>query len=115
MKVITFHLPDELLSQANDLVKTKKFKDRSELIRTAVRDLIKKDKLMSSAPEGLDIDTYLKITGFVFDKAALIGNGNKATIIYKNSETDTTVQVIKNCNRETILEAVKNSSQTVRG
>ncbi len=67
-------------------------------------------------PEQLpDLDTYLKLAGFKFVKSALIGKGNKATLVYRNDELDTTIQIIKPMDRESLLETVISQYQSERG
>lgn len=62
-----------------------------------------------------DIDTYLKLKNFLFVKSALIGSGNKATLVYRNDDEDTTIQIIRPADRETLLKDVISQYQDLRG
>jgi len=42
LKLITVHLPENFLADLDELVKRRKFPSRSEAIRAAVRELIRK-------------------------------------------------------------------------
>ncbi len=43
MKLVTVHLPESLIEGLDELVKQRYYPSRSEAIRIAVRDLLKKD------------------------------------------------------------------------
>ena len=43
MKHVTFHLPDSYVSGLKELVESKLYPNKSEAIRTAIRDLLKKE------------------------------------------------------------------------
>ena len=80
----------------------KEGKDTYEISKQQVEDVFKnvlKLDLDLSSTQLPDIDTYMKLKGFKFDKTALIGKGNKATVIYKNSDLNETVQIIKPINK----------------
>jgi len=40
MRLITLHLPEPYIKALDDLVKQKKYPNRAELIRVAIRDLL---------------------------------------------------------------------------
>lgn len=43
MKLITVHLPEYFIEGLHELVRQKKYPHRSEIIRNAIRDLLKKE------------------------------------------------------------------------
>ena len=43
MKLVTVHLPDEFLHDLDELVRLKRYPNRSEYIRVAIRDLLKEE------------------------------------------------------------------------
>ncbi|MCD6509821.1 MAG: type II toxin-antitoxin system ParD family antitoxin [Thermoprotei archaeon] len=43
MKLITVHLPESYIEGLNELIKQRMYPSRSEAIRAAVRDLLKKE------------------------------------------------------------------------
>jgi hypothetical protein len=43
MKLVTVHLPDEFLHDLDELVRLKRYPNRSECIRVAIRDLLKEE------------------------------------------------------------------------
>ena len=43
MRLITLFVPDYLLKRIDDLVKEKKYPNRSETIRLAIKDLLEKE------------------------------------------------------------------------
>ncbi|MFX0201113.1 MAG: ribbon-helix-helix domain-containing protein [Candidatus Hodarchaeota archaeon] len=43
MKLITVHLPEEFLTGLAELVRSKRYPNRSEAIRNAIRDLLKEE------------------------------------------------------------------------
>ena len=43
MKLVTVHLPETHIQDLDELVRAKKYPNRSECIRTAIRDLLKEE------------------------------------------------------------------------
>ncbi|MCK4844967.1 MAG: type II toxin-antitoxin system ParD family antitoxin [Candidatus Heimdallarchaeota archaeon] len=43
MKLVTVHLPSEFLHDLDELVRQKRYPNRSECIRVAIRDLLKEE------------------------------------------------------------------------
>ncbi len=56
MKIITIKLPQELIDSIDELVVVGKYKNRSQLIRKAVEDLIIKETWHTSLIPGLASD-----------------------------------------------------------
>ncbi|MHA1114706.1 MAG: ribbon-helix-helix domain-containing protein [Candidatus Heimdallarchaeaceae archaeon] len=43
IKLVTVHLPSEFLNSLDELVRQKRYPNRSEIIRVAIRDLLKEE------------------------------------------------------------------------
>jgi len=116
-RVMTFRATDLLFEQIEEMLKEGKYANKTQLITEAIKEFLNnetKEARKEKEKDLPDLDTFLKLKNFRFVKSALIGSGNKATI-YKNQETDETIQVIKNVDRETFLKDVIRRSQGLRG
>jgi antitoxin ParD1/3/4 len=46
LRVVTLKLPEQLLADIDELVASKRYATRSEVIRVAIRELLKKEKVV---------------------------------------------------------------------